>query len=179
MKREFLLGLQAGDSPLSKEVIDAIMAENGKDIQKARAAFADYDELKQSCLDLQQQLAQAQTQQVNATAWEEKYHQAVADHESALKQLRFDHALSSAIGRAGGRSERAIRALLDLEALQESEDQPHAMDAALEDLRQTSGYLFETQTAPPYAQGTGAWQAAHQTAPTTLAGALRERFERK
>ena len=43
MKREFLLGLQAADNPLPKEIIDAIMAENGKDIQKVRAGFADYD----------------------------------------------------------------------------------------------------------------------------------------
>ena len=178
MKREFLLGLQT-EQPLSKEVIDAIMAENGRDIQKVRTAFADYDELKQSCQALQQQLLTVQTQQADAAAWEEKYNQAVADHESALAQLRFDHCLDRAIEKAGGRSGIAIRALLDMDALRESEDQPHAIEAALETLKGSSAYLFETETPPPYAWGTGVWQGTHSPAPTTLAGALRERFERK
>ena len=37
MKRDFLLNLKVGDQPLSKEVIDAIMAENGRDIERAKA----------------------------------------------------------------------------------------------------------------------------------------------
>ena len=97
----------------------------------------------------------------------------------ASRQLRFDHCLVRAIDKAGGRSEKAIRALLDLETLREREDQQHAMEEALEELKRTSGYLFETEKAPGYAWGTGTWQGARETAPTTLAGALRERYERK
>lgn len=37
MKREFLQNLKVGDQPLPKEVIDAIMAENGRDIERAKA----------------------------------------------------------------------------------------------------------------------------------------------
>ena len=66
MKREFLQELRVGESPLSKEVIDAIMAENGRDIQKAKAAFADYEELKTRLQTaegkLQQQLQQQKVQ---------------------------------------------------------------------------------------------------------------------
>lgn len=47
MKREFLQNLKVGDSPLPKEVIDAIMDENGKDIEAAKKQFADYDGLKE------------------------------------------------------------------------------------------------------------------------------------
>lgn len=46
MKREFLLNFKVGDQPLPKEVIDAIMAENGRDIEAAKKPFADYDTLK-------------------------------------------------------------------------------------------------------------------------------------
>ena len=46
MKREFLQSIQVGEAKLPKEVIDAIMAENGRDIQAAReadvAATTDY-----------------------------------------------------------------------------------------------------------------------------------------
>ena len=47
MKREFLQEFRVGEQSLPKEVIDAIMAENGRDIQKVKANFADYDDLKQ------------------------------------------------------------------------------------------------------------------------------------
>ena len=48
MKREFLQGLQVGENPLPKEIIDAIMAENGKDIESVKNRYADYDALKQA-----------------------------------------------------------------------------------------------------------------------------------
>ena len=41
MKRDFLEGLG-----LESEVIDKIMKENGKDIENAKAKFADYDNIK-------------------------------------------------------------------------------------------------------------------------------------
>ena len=37
MKREFLLNFKVGDQPLPKEIIDEIMAENGRDIERAKA----------------------------------------------------------------------------------------------------------------------------------------------
>jgi hypothetical protein len=42
MKRDFLEGMG-----IETEVIDKIMKENGKDIESAKAKFADYDDLKQ------------------------------------------------------------------------------------------------------------------------------------
>ena len=41
MQREFLQNLKVGDAPLPKEVIDAIMAENGRDIEAVLLALAD------------------------------------------------------------------------------------------------------------------------------------------
>ena len=47
MKTEFLQNLKVGDQPLSKEVIDAILAENGRDIEAAKKPYADYDHIKE------------------------------------------------------------------------------------------------------------------------------------
>lgn len=41
MKRDFLEGLN-----LDADVIDKIMAENGKDVQREKAKYADYDDIK-------------------------------------------------------------------------------------------------------------------------------------
>ena len=175
MKREFLLEFRVGDNPLPKEVIDAIMAENGRDIQKVKANFADYEELKNQLSALQQDRSFEET----AKAWEEKYNQAVEDHKQQIASMAFDRALGEGIVKARGRNAKAITALLDVDALKASENQEDAIEAALEALKKDSRYLFEGDVPPLYARGTGAYQGTQEKHPTTLAGALREKFERK
>jgi len=175
MKREFLLEFKVNDQPLPKEVIDAIMAENGRDIQKVKANFADYADIKEALSKLQQD----QSCEEAAKAWEEKYNQEVEEHKAEIARMTFEKALSEGIVKARGRNAKAIAALLDMDALQESENQPDAIEAALETLKKENRYLFEGDVPPPYARGTGAWNGAQDKSPTTLAGALREKFERK
>ena len=102
----------------------------------------------------------------DARGWEEKY-----------SQLQFGGVLESAIAASGGRSAKAITALLDVESLRESEDQQNAVKQALQQLKQEHGYLFESPRPPAYAPGTGTGAFAPE-APQTLAGALREKFQR-
>ena len=47
MKREFLQNFKVGELPLTEEIINAIMAENGRDIEAAKRPFADYDSIKE------------------------------------------------------------------------------------------------------------------------------------
>ena len=97
--------------------------------------------------------------------------------EASLAGQAFTHLVDGAITAFGGRNAKAISALLDLDALKASDDPKQAVDAALQNLKQECGYLF---AAPPaYAAGTGVTGAQTPKAPATLAGALRERFERK
>ena len=175
MKREFLQEFRVGEQPLPKEVIDAIMAENGRDIQKVKANFADYEDIKTQLSRLQQD----QSFEDAAKAWEEKYNQAVESHKQQLAQMAFEKALGEGIVKAKGRNARAITALLDVDALKASENQADAIEAALETLKKDSRYLFEGDVPPPYARGTGAYHGVQEKHPTTLAGALREKFERK
>ena len=175
MKREFLQGFTVGDASLPKEVIDAIMAENGRDIQKVKANYADYEDMKAEL----SRLRQDQSYEETAKAWEEKYNRAVEDHKQEIACMAFEKALGEGIVKARGRNAKAITALLDVEALKASENQADAIEAALEDLKKDSRYLFEGDVPPPYARGTGAYHGPQEKHPTTLAGALREKFERK
>ena len=159
MKREFLQGLQVGDMPLTKEVIDAIMAENGRDIEAVKARFGDAENV--------------------AGAWEEKYNQALTAHREELASVVFGHNLEKAIIAANGRNAKAITALLDVDALKASENQQTALEDALQALKQECSYLFRAETPPPYARGTGAAAPQEHKGPATLAGALLEKFERK
>ena len=151
------------------------MAENGRDIQKVKGSFADYEDMKTEL----EKLRQDQSFEEAAKAWEEKYNQALSDHRNQMARFAFEKALDEGIAKAKGRNAKAITALLDVEALKESENQTQAIEEALEVLKKDSRYLFEGDVPPPYARGTGAYNGARETGPTTLAGALREKFERK
>jgi len=97
--------------------------------------------------------------------------------EKSLAQKEFSYLLSGAITAAGGRNEKAISALLDAESLAASEDPQQAVEKALQSLKQECSYLFGMP--PAYASGTGVGEMQTPKAPVTLAGALREKFERK
>lgn len=185
MKREFLQSLKVGDLALTKDVIDAIMEENGRDIQSAKAAFADHEAIKTELEQARNKLKALEDQDVEglrqqAALWQQRWEEARLDHEKKIRELGFQHQLEKAISAAGGRNAKAISALLDLDALRESQDPMGAAEAALEALKTDSGYLFHSaQTPPPYARGTGAAAPQENKGPATLAGALLEKFERK
>ena len=96
-------------------------------------------------------------------------------HKEKLQLLQFDHSLQTAITEARGRNHKAITALLDLPALQEN---PEGLEEALKTLKKENGYLFEPDTPPVYARSTGS-QPAQRPAPATLAGALKEKYEKR
>ena len=91
------------------------------------------------------------------------------EYRRQAENARFDARLDLAIVRAGGRSEKAVRALLDLDALQASGDPDREIGRALEQLRAESGYLF-APALPAFAAGAGTM------APAGCADPLRAAF---
>lgn len=167
MKREFLQNFKVGDQPLPKEIIDAIMAENGRDIEEAKKPFGDYDTIKQQLDEAQKTLKGIQDQgtdletaRKNAQDWEKKYNDAVAAHQQELANRDFNQRMESAITGAKGKSVKAILGELGpekIKSLKESKNQEADIKAALESLQKDSGYLFNTEgTPPPYSAGAGA-----------------------
>ena len=184
MKREFLQNFKVGDQTLPKEIIDAILDENSRDIGTAKAEHADYDTIKSQLEEAQKTIKGFQDQGADIEAvrksakdWEDKYNQAIADHNQKMADMAFDHALESAITGAKGKNAKAIRALLDVETLKGSKNQEADIKSALEGLKKDSGYLFDDgQTPPPYAGGTGTNTQKPNGEPTSLAGALRAKY---
>lgn len=156
MKREFLQNLKVGDQPLSKEVIDAIMAEHGRGIEAAKKPYEDYDTIKSQLADAQATLQNIQQNgqtieaaQQEASEWERKYNDAVAAHQTQLENMAFDRSLADAIAGAKGKNAKAITALLDVDGLRKSKNRDADIAAALEALRTESGYLFEDNGGKP------------------------------
>lgn len=164
MQREFLQNFKVGDQPLPKEVIDAIMEENGRDIEAAKKPFADYESIKSQLqtamdglkafegVDVKDLQGQIQKLQGDLTAKGKEYQDKLAD-------MAFNGTLKDAIAAAKGKNVGAIIGALGAErvaALKESKDQTRDIAAALEGLKKDSGYLFESEPAPPpFAAGAG------------------------
>lgn len=161
MKREFLENLKIGDQALGKDLIDTIMAENGRDIESAKKPFADYGAIKEQLKtaqdglkafegvdvkDLQDKIKTLNTQlSTKDKEWQDK-----------LNGMAFDGKIKEAITAAKGRNAKAISALLDVEKLKKSTNQDADIKDALEALKKDNAYLFEDDsTPPPYAGGTG------------------------
>lgn len=164
MKREFLQNFKVGDQPLPKEVIDAIMDENGRDITAAKKPYADYDSIKEQLKtaqdgleafegadvkDLRDKIQRLQTELDNKDR----------EHQAKLADMAFDGALKEAITAAKGRNAGAVIGALGAEkiaALKESKDQTKDIQAALDELKKDNGFLFDTGvTPPPYSPGAG------------------------
>ena len=80
-------------------------------------------------------------------------------HQQELSALRLEQALNLAVKQAGGRNQKAIRALLDEQAILGAEDMDVAAEAAVAELKRQNGWLF----APPQVSspGTGAVTVTH------------------
>ena len=146
MKTEFLKGLG-----LEQDVIDKIMAENGKDIaaEKAKTTKAEGErgnyksQLETATESLEK------FKDVDPTAMQgeiDKLNQQLKDKDAeyAAKEADriFSDTIKEAIKTAGGRNEKAVMAMLDIDALKGSKNQSEDIKKALETVKESDAYLF-------------------------------------
>lgn len=162
MRREFLQNFKVGDQPLTKEIIDAIMTENGKDIEEAKKPFADYESIKEQLQTAKDGLKAFEGVDVaqlqgKITDLQNQLTQKDTEWQGKIDAMAFDGKVKDAITAARGKNAKAISALLDMEALSSSKNQDADLKAALEALQKENGYLFgeEGGNTPPYSAGAG------------------------
>lgn len=161
MKKEFLQNFKVGGQPLTDEVIDAILAENGRDVEAAKAPYADYDSIKDQLNTAKETLkglegVDVKELQGKITTLQTDLKNKETEYQGKLADMTFDHALEKAITGANGRNAKAIRALLDVDALKASKNQEADIKTALDGLKKDNGYLFDDGTKPPpYSENTG------------------------
>ncbi|MGI6068914.1 MAG: phage scaffolding protein [Blautia sp.] len=144
MKRSFLEAMG-----LEKEQIDKIMDENSADIGKAKQEL---ESVQQELESTKEQLSTANKtieglgdyDQVKAKVeeYKSKYEQSKTEYEQKIADMQFSSSLESAISAAGARSIKAVRALLDVDALKQSKDLSADIKAALEACQKENDYLF-------------------------------------
>ena len=164
MKREFLQNFKVNDQPLTPEIIDAIMAENGRDIEAAKKPFADYEHIKEQLKTTQDGLKAFEGVDVaqlqgEITKLQGQLAGKDTEWQGKLDALAFDTKVKDAIAAAKGKNAKAITALLDMDNLRSSKNQDADLKAALEALQKAedSGFLFgdDQGAPPPFAGGTG------------------------
>lgn len=176
MHRDFLRNFTVNGQPLPKEVIDAIMDENGRDIAAAKAnaganGGSDGKMFTQEEVNriVSERLNKERGKTNNGLKDDERAQlQGEIDrltgeltakdaaHKQQLADLAFDHTLDAAIKEAKGRDVKAVRSMLDIDALKGSEDHGAAIKAALDGLQKGSSWLFDADPLPPrLAVGTG------------------------
>lgn len=156
MKREDLkklLGDQASD-----ELVDKIMAEHGKGIEKFKSDLA---AAQQELEGITSQLTEASKQiesfkgmdiegvKKSADEWKARAEQAAQDAQAQVSKLKFDHALESALTGAKARNAKAVTALLNTELLKLTDEGAiSGLKEQLETIQKEHDYLFESDTPP-------------------------------
>ena len=146
MKTDFLKGLG-----LEQDAIDKIMAENGKDIAAEKAKTAkvegERDNYKSQLETATESLEKFKDVDPAAMQGEiDKLNQQLKDKDAeyAAKEADriFSDTIKEAIKTAGGRNEKAVMAMLDMNALKESKNQSEDIKKALETVKESDAYLF-------------------------------------
>ena len=179
MKREFLANIKVGDQPLPKEIIDMILDEHSRSVGAVKNELDNVKGQLQTAKDGLKAFEGVDVAQLQGkiTQLQNDLQKKDAEHQAQLADMAFDRSLDAAITGAKGRNAKAIKALLDVEALKKSTNQESDIATALEALKKESGYMFETETPPPYSVGAGVGNPpAADTG--SLADALRERYSK-
>lgn len=146
MKREFLEELK-----IDKEVIDKIMAENGKDIeaekQKVTAKQTELDGFKTQLTEANKQIEAFKGMDIEgikkaADDWKVKAETAQTEAQKQIAQLQFDYALETELSKAGARNPKTIKALLNVEGLKNVDGNIIGLKEQLDKLKTDEAYLF-------------------------------------
>ena len=154
MKRKFL-----EDLGLEKEAIDKIMAENGNDVNTAKA---DYDSLKQQLdaanMQIQERDIQLETLK-NSTGDMEALKQQIASlqsdnqatkekYEAAMRDLKLSTAIKLALGDSAQDAD-LVAGLFDKSKLIMSDDgKITGLDEQMKALKKEKAFLFKEEKAP-------------------------------
>lgn len=153
MKRETLKALGLEDS-----VIDQIMAENGKDIEKHKA---DAETTKATLGQLQAQLTEANKAiegfkamdidgiKKAADDYKAKAEKAETDRTAEIARLQFDYALDGALTGAKAKNTKAVKALLNMDGLKLNGEEIVGLNEQIEKLKADNDYMFESEAQKP------------------------------
>ena len=151
MKRDFLRELG-----IDEEAVDKIMAENGRDIEKAKAGKVDMEtqlaEIKNQLAERDNQLEELKKSSKNSEDLEKKI-QELQDlnkqnsdvYEAKLKQLEVDKIIDLALVEVKAKNTKAVKSLLNLDNPEIVDGKIKGLDEQIKKLQESDGYLFNSE----------------------------------
>ena len=142
MKREDVKNKIPG---ITEEQLNWIMAENGNDVNREKTAAEQYKtqlENAQTQLKIAQDGLAAFDGKKKPEEYEAELTKLKADMKAQAEGFAFDNALDTAILGRKGRSVKAVRALLDLDALKGSADRSTDIAKALDEAAKANPWAF-------------------------------------
>lgn len=150
MKRKFL-----EDLGLTKEQIDSVMAENGKDIEaekeKATTTATELEDIKKqlkeansTITDLKKNNADNEALQTKVKEYEDAIKTQKADYEAKVRNLTLDSAIEKALTNANAKHSDLLSSKIDRDKLVIGEDgEITGLDDQLKGLKESYKDLFE------------------------------------
>lgn len=145
MQRKFL-----EDLGLEKEVIDKIMTENSNDIKKIAVERDGYREHLTQYKEALKEFEGVDVEELNGKIKQLTDDLAAKDteYQTKIADMEFNSVLDSAIAGVKAKNSKAVKALLDLEALKSSKNQSEDIKSALEKVKSENDYLFDGNSVP-------------------------------
>ena len=166
MKREDVKNKIPG---ITEEQLNWIMTENGNDINREKSA-AELFKTQLANANAQLKTAQEGLAAFDGKKKPEEYEADIAKLQSDMKAqaegFAFDNTLDTAILGKKGRSVKAVRALLDLDALKGSKDRSNDITKALDEAAKANPWAFGDTEQQQKGAGTYSTGAEHGTPPT-------------
>lgn len=180
MQREYLKGLGLED-----EVINKVMAENGKDITAAKQQLseveAERDGLKSQLTqrdkdidDLKKDSGTSEELKKQIEDLQQKNTDLESNYQSEIAETKKNSAIELALASAKAKNPKAVRALLDNDKLElTDEGLKAAFDEQLGALQESDAYLFaqESEAVPKFGF------SGNPTAPAGFSGSLKENLK--
>jgi hypothetical protein len=173
MKKEDLVALG-----LTEEQITKIFEYNGKDItaeqKKTEKAELDRDNYKGQLETAQTTLKEfdgvdVKDMQSKITQLTTDLQNKESEYQTRLSDIDFNQSIETAIKGAGGKNAKAVKALLDIDALKSSKDQTADIKAAIEACQKDNGFLFGVDEPINTGVASTGGRAASGTDPNTAA----------
>ena len=146
MKREDLTA-----KGLTQEQVDYVMAEYGKELNPLKAERDSY----KTQLDTAQASLKAM-EGIDAAGLQQKIielNTQLSGKDAEIEKIKADYAfhdiLKDAIRKSGARNDKAVMALLDMDALKVSKNQVADVEKALEAVKKDNDYLFTSSSPVP------------------------------
>lgn len=139
------IGLEVPED--KKEVFNTAVSENYKtvaEVEKIKTARDNY----KSQLDTAQETLKGfegvdvKDLQGKITALQNDLAAKETDYQNKLSDMEFNSALEAAISGSGAKNAKAVKALLDMDALKASKNRSEDIKAALEEVKKENDYLF-------------------------------------